>query len=217
MGQGTQRTALLEAMRVMLGKRGCWNEMGDTVIPSISPVTDSSYWQAAGALLALSLLAGENICPVSPVVIYALLCNVHVRRDPRASMDLSLGFLEKIEISKAKVLLPWMVIPPGQDWRTLPEGHIEELRILMDGLGIDVSIRYLSYALRVTAVLQERDVSSSSVESHAGWTGALVTAAMLGATHFFSTVQFEYMLKGFRQLIELDDGWDQVGLATALE
>jgi hypothetical protein len=132
-------------------------------------------------------------------------------------MDLSLGFLEKIEISKAKVLLPWMVIPPGQDWRILPEGHLEELWILMDGLGINVSIRYLSYALRVTAVLQERHVSSSSVESHAGWTRALVTTAMLGATHFFLTVQFEYMSKGCRELIELDDGWGQVGLATVLK
>ena len=60
----------------MVQKDGCWNEMGDTMIPDTSPVTNRGYWKVAGGLLALALLAGDNLHPVYPAVTYALLSNV---------------------------------------------------------------------------------------------------------------------------------------------
>jgi len=113
--------------------------MGDTVVPDMSPVTDNRYWRITGALLALSLLAGENLHPISPIVIYALLSNVHPHPNARAPMDLSLSFVRQLQSSKADSLLPWMIIPPGQDWRSLPDGHRNLLREFITNLDLDVS------------------------------------------------------------------------------
>jgi hypothetical protein len=123
----------------MVDREGFWREMGDTMVPCASPVTDGKYWKTMGGLLALALLIEENPHPVAPVVIYALLCNVHARSDPRAVMHMSLRLIEELTPSKAKDLIPWMIVPPGQDWRSLPEGHRAKLLELVTWLGIDVS------------------------------------------------------------------------------
>lgn len=138
-GDGPRRSAFRKALRIMVGKENYWNEMGDTMVPDASPVTDRRYWQVAGGLLALVVLAGDSPHPVSPAVVYALLANVHQLSDPTVPMDLSLGFISQLESSKAAALLPWMIIPPGEDWRTLPQGHRNLLRDLVVGLGLDVS------------------------------------------------------------------------------
>ena len=107
----------------MVEKEGYWVQMGDLVVPNASPVTECGYWRVAGALLALSLLAGDNLHPVSPIIVYALLSNVQESVNPEASMNLSLSFIQELQSSKAVDLHPWMVIPPGKDWKTLPIGH----------------------------------------------------------------------------------------------
>jgi hypothetical protein len=113
--------------------------MGDTMVPDTSPVTNNKYWRVTGVLLALALLAGENLHPVSPAIIYALLSNVHQHSEATASMHLSLSFIEQLEGSKAITLLPWMIIPPGQDWKDLPIGHRSQLIQLLTNLDLDVS------------------------------------------------------------------------------
>lgn len=113
--------------------------MGDTVVPDTSPVTDNRYWRITGTLLTLALLAGENLHPISPVVIYALLSNVHPHPNTRAPMDLSLSFIRQLQSSKADTLLPWMIIPPSQDWKSLPDGHRNLLREFITNLDLDVS------------------------------------------------------------------------------
>lgn len=156
-GDGPRRSALRKALRIMVGTENYWNEMGDTMVPDASPVTDRRYWQVAGGLLALVLLAGDSPHPVSPAVIYALLSNVHEQSEPTAAMGLSLGFISQLESSKAATLLPWMIIPPGEDWKTLPQGHRTLLRDLVVGLGLDVSGRHLS----VCVVVSDGDSSAS--------------------------------------------------------
>ena len=113
--------------------------MGDTMVPDMSPVTNNKYWRVTGALLALALLAGENLHPVSPVVIYALLSNVHQRSEVITLMDLSLSFIQQLEDSKANTLLPWMIIPPGDDRKSLPIGHRNQLLEVITNLDLDVS------------------------------------------------------------------------------
>jgi hypothetical protein len=113
--------------------------MGDTMVPASSPVTDGRYWHKMGALLALALLVGENPHPISPVVIYALLSNTNSRPDVMAVMDLNLGLIRQLHSSKADTLLPWMVIPPDQDWKCLPDGHRNLLLEVITNLDIDVS------------------------------------------------------------------------------
>ena len=126
----------------MLAKEDCWGETGDVFIPIASHVADRGYWRAAGGLLALLLIAGESLHPVSPAVIYALLSNVHKQADPSNPMDVSLGFIQQLQSCKASVLLPWMIIPPGQDWKNLPEGHQVLLRNLLSGLNLHVSSQH---------------------------------------------------------------------------
>ena len=120
----------------MLQKEGCWIEMGGMLIPKTSPVVDQVYWRVAGGLLALVLLAGKSLHPISLVVIYALLSNVQERTNPGLVMDMSLGLIQQLQSSKASILLPWIIIPPGQDWRTLPEGHRTLIYNLVVGLGV---------------------------------------------------------------------------------
>lgn len=129
---------------MMLSKTGYWTEAGDAMFPNQSPVTDNKYWQVAGGLLALTLLAGENTHPVSPAVIYALLSNVHEKPNPNASMDLSLSFIKQLRCSKIQALIPWMIIPPDQDWRDLPDGHRAALLANLAGLEVEVGKRHLS-------------------------------------------------------------------------
>jgi hypothetical protein len=124
----------------MVQKDKYWVEMGDLVVPNASPVTDGGYWRVAGALLALSLLAGDNLHPVSPIVVYALLSNVQESVSAEAPMNLNLSFIRELQSSKAVDLHPWMIIPPGQDWKTLPPGHRTMLLWLVSGLGLDVSL-----------------------------------------------------------------------------
>lgn len=111
--------------------------MGDTLVPSSSPVVDPNYWQTLGALLALALLAGDNLHPVSPVLVYAIMSNVRERADPSAPMDLSLRLIQQLNNDKASILLPWMIIPPGQDPSSLPAGHRNLLTTLVVGLGFE--------------------------------------------------------------------------------
>lgn len=146
----------------MTEQEGCWKAMDDVVVPDDSPVADRAYWQVAGTLIALALLGGDGIHPVSPAVVYALLSNVEERSDPRAPMDLSLEFIDGLQKSKASILLPWMIIPPGQDWRALPTGHQTLVRDLINGLGIEVSGRYLS------VFVANSDVDPSATESAHG-------------------------------------------------
>jgi hypothetical protein len=42
------------------------------------------------------------------------------------------------------------------------------------------------------------------------WTAVLVTAAMFGNPHFFSTVQFQEALAGFKKCIEGNERWLEV-------
>jgi hypothetical protein len=199
----------------MLQKEGCWNEMGDALVPALSPVADRVYWQAAGALLALILLTGDCLHPVSPALVYALLSNVQAQSNPSAPMDISLGFIQQLQSSKAEALLPWMIIPPGQDWKDLPGGHRTLLRDLIAGLGLEVSNQPLSSCFsRVTVTLQLHAISTQPVESHVQWTAAIVTSSMFGSAYFFSTAQFQEMAKGFRKCIEGDSRWSQVGWST---
>jgi hypothetical protein len=150
LGRGPRRTAVRIALKIMLQQENCWSKMGDIMIPDSSPVADPGYWKVAGGLLALALLIGESPAPVSPAVIYALLSNVREQNNPSAQMDMSLGFIHELQSSKAGDLLPWMIIPPGQNWRDLPEGHRNLLRELFVGLGLDVSGQYLShYVVRI--------------------------------------------------------------------
>jgi len=113
--------------------------MGDTMVPDSPFVTDKKRWRVTGALLALALLSGGGIHPVSPLVAYALLSNIHSHSDPTISMDLSLSFIRELCSSEADILLPWMIIPPGQDWKGLPAGHRHSLLQVLTNLDINVS------------------------------------------------------------------------------
>jgi hypothetical protein len=218
LGQGPRRTAFREAIRIMVEKEGYWVRMGDLVVPNASPVTDCGYWRVAGALLALSLLAGDNLHPVSPIVIYTLLSNIQESVRPEASMNLSLSFIQELQSSKAIDLLPWMMIHPDQDWRTLPPGHRAMLLRLVTGFGFDVSrfSIYHFFCQEVTMVLQLQSVSTQSIQNHTRWTEVFVTTAMTGNASFFSMTQFQEMAKGFRKCIEGDPLWVQVGLIPFL-
>ena len=58
--------------------------------------------------------------PSIPVLIYVLLARSQGIADPRDAMHLSLKFIKEIDEVQALVLLPWMTITRGQDWRQLP-------------------------------------------------------------------------------------------------
>ena len=120
--------------------------MEDTMVPENSPVTDAKYWKVTGVLLALVLLSGENLHPVSPIFAYALLANVDRNAaEASTSMDLSLHFIKQLRSSMANTLLPWMIIPPRQDWRALPPSHQTQLLQVITNLDIDVRSNNYSY------------------------------------------------------------------------
>lgn len=139
LGEGPRRAAFQEAIQATVNTQGRWKEMGDVVVPDASPVSHSIYWRTTGALLALTLIVGESPHPVSPAVIYALLSNVYPCVNARASMHLSLSFIRQLQGSVADALLPWMVIPQGQDLKSLPDGHRRILLQLVTNLNLDVS------------------------------------------------------------------------------
>jgi len=137
-GVGPRRSAFQAAIRAMLSE-GYWEVMGDAMIPCKSPVIEDGYWKPMGGLIALALLIGESLHPVAPAVVYALLSNVLPLSDPRAPMHLSLEALAEFSPSVANNLIPWMIIPSGQDWRTLPAGHRTKVLELAAGLDVNVS------------------------------------------------------------------------------
>ena len=111
--------------------------MEDIMVPEDSPVTDAKYWKVTGVLIALVLLSGENLHPVSPIFAYALLANVDRNTaEASASMDLSLHFIKQLWSSMANTLLPWMIIPPS---------HQTQLLQVITNLDIDVRSNNYSY------------------------------------------------------------------------
>ncbi|KAF9785059.1 hypothetical protein BJ322DRAFT_1020665 [Thelephora terrestris] len=199
-GVGPRRSAFREALHLMAEREGCWKVIDSTMVPDDSPVADRAYWKVSGALIALALLSGDGVHPVSPAVIYALLSNVEERSDPRAPMDLSLSFINQLQKSKARILLPWMIILPGQDWRDLPTGHRTLVQDLIVDLGIEI----------VIAILQLQKVTQTGRKTnHVQWTTAIVTSAMFGNANFLSTIQFVEMLKGFRRCFQGAAPWLQ--------
>ena len=88
----------------VIEQEGQWRNVGDTMVPSDSPLANRTYWQAVGGFLALGLVSGIGVHPVSPVVSYALLSNINERQDPRASMHLSLRIIQQLQSNKADIL-----------------------------------------------------------------------------------------------------------------
>lgn len=188
------------------------------MIPDSSPVTDERYWHTAGVLLALVLLAGEDPHPVSPVVIYTLLASVHTPPNSMlATMDLSLGLIRELDEPKVATLLPWMIIPEGQDWKSLPTGHHVLLRDTITFLGLDVS-RISLIVLMGGVILSFKSswVSTRSLEDHIRWTTVIVTTAMLGSSSFFSNPQFQGMAQSFGKCIKKEDEWSEVSFHPVL-
>lgn len=210
LGGGPRRTAYQEAIKIMVKTGARWKEKGDVVVPENTPITADGYWQLMGGLLAIALLAGENLRPVSPVIIYALLSNVHPRTSANDVMDLSLSFIRQLEGPMAKYLLPWMILPPGVDLTALPEGHRALLMDLLAHLEVNVSGQQaIIYILKVNEILQLSETVIKRAEHHK-WTIAIVTSVIFGTQHFFQTPQFENMAKGFQTCIKNDNGWFQV-------
>jgi hypothetical protein len=139
LGGGPRRTAFQEAIQIMVKTGTRWKEKGDVVVPENTPVTDNRYWQLMGGMLAIALLAGENLRPVSPMIIYALLSNVHPRSNATDVMDLSLSFIRQLEGHAAESLLPWMILPPGADLKALPDHHRSFVIGLLTYLEVTVS------------------------------------------------------------------------------
>jgi len=120
-----------------------WWLHGSWFVPDVFPVCNESKWYSAGKLLAVTLLTNGSVHPVSPVLIYALLvATFHspTLTDLQTMMNFSLNYIKEVDELQSKVVLPWMVVPPGQDWRDLPPGHRAELLELITGLGFDVSL-----------------------------------------------------------------------------
>jgi len=123
----------------MVKAQNMWKLVGSWYVPDPSPVCDKQRWFAFGTLLALALLTEGSIGPVSPILIYVLLAHLRKPANPLDTMHLSLSFINQIDGLRAQILLPWMVIPPGQDWRQLHNTHL--LHTITD-LEIDVSYSF---------------------------------------------------------------------------
>lgn len=130
----------------MVKEQNMWKLVGSWYVPDPSPVCDRQRWFGFGKLLALALLTEGSISPVSPILIYQLLLRLPLLNDPSAMlpdplhvMHLSLKFIKEVDQLQAEVLLPWMIIAPGQDWRQLPDNHRTQLLYMITGLEIDVS------------------------------------------------------------------------------
>jgi len=120
-----------------------WKVLGCWYGPDVSPVGDEERWYNIGIFLALALLTTGSVHPVSPALIYALLVETFHKPEPdntQTMMHLSLEFIKEVDASRADIILPWMIIPPGQDFSDLPEGHRTDLMYALGGLGLDVSL-----------------------------------------------------------------------------
>jgi len=115
-----------------------WKLLGSWFVPDPSPVCDKPKWFSFGMLLALALLTNKSPYPVSPVLIYVLLVGIHRPADFPVAMRLSLNYIKEVDELQAAVILPWMIIQPRQDWRTLPSAHKAKVFNMLNGLEIDV-------------------------------------------------------------------------------
>jgi hypothetical protein len=136
----------------MVKAHNMWKLVGSWYVPDPSPVFDRQKWFGFGTLLALALLTEGSISPVSPVLIYMLLARLRKLVDPLDTMHLSLNFIKEVDELQAQVLLPWMIVPSGQDWRNLPFAHRAQLLNMISGLEIDVSYLFISTAEDLTII-----------------------------------------------------------------
>ena len=107
----------------MVKEQQMWKLVSSWYVPDPSPVCNRQKWFGFGKLLALALLTEGNISPVSPILIYILLAHLQKPINVLDVIQLSLSFIKEIDELQAKVLLPWMVVALGQDWRRLPSIH----------------------------------------------------------------------------------------------
>lgn len=63
-GNGPQRVAFREVLYFVIEQEGQWRNVGDTMVPSDSPLADRTYWQVVGGFLALgwSLASAFTLC-----------------------------------------------------------------------------------------------------------------------------------------------------------
>ena len=122
----------------MVKEQQMWKLVSSWYVPDPSPICDGQKWFGFGKLLALALLTEGNVSPVSPILIYILLAHLQKPIDVLDAMHLSLSFIKEINELQAKVLLPWMVVAPDQDWRQLPSIHQTQLLHTISGLEVDV-------------------------------------------------------------------------------
>ena len=120
-----------------------WKLVGSWYVPDPSPVCNKQKWFGFGKFLALALITMGSTNPVSPILIYVLLVCSQEVADPLDAMHLSLKFIKEIDEVQALVLLPWMIIARGQDWRRLPNPRRTQLLQMITGLEIDVSLRFV--------------------------------------------------------------------------
>ena len=125
-GPGLRCAAFEEVLWSLTKEQKMWKLHGSWFVPDVSPVCDEERWYSIGTLLAIALLTNGSIHPVSPVLIYTLM--VASFRKPRltdiqTTMNFSLNYIRELDELQSRVVLPWMVVPPGQDWRDLPAGH----------------------------------------------------------------------------------------------
>ena len=120
-----------------------WKLVGSWYVPDPFPVCNKQKWFGFGKFLVLALITTGATNPVSPVLIYVLLAHSQGVADPLDAMHLSLKFIKEIDEVQALVLLPWMTIARGQDWRQLPNPRRTQLLQMITGLEIDVSLRFV--------------------------------------------------------------------------
>ena len=166
-----------------------WKLHGSWFVPDVSPVCDEERWYSIGTLLAIALLTNGSVHPVSPVLIYALLvASFHKPRltDIQTTMNFSLNYIRELDELQSRVVLPWMVVPPSQDWRDLPAGHRAELLEIITGLGVDVNLSYTSTNGRKIqwCIAGCQGFHLYSVSDHVRWTAAILQAHFWAMHHF---------------------------------
>ena len=214
MGPGPRRSAFEEVLWSLTKEPNMWKLLGGWYVPDVSPVCDEQRWESIGSLLALALLTIGSIQPVSPALIYALLVTTfHTPKlaDPQMMMHLSLEYIKEIDELQADVILPWMVLPPGQNWKDLPAAHRTELLLTLTGLGVDVSLSLTSLGEEDSKVVwQAGKVSSLKASDHESWSAVIATSALLGQESFFRVREFQALSMGFKQTMWGQDEWSQV-------
>lgn len=124
----------------MVHTGGMWKKIGRWYIPIISSFTEDGEWFGYGMMLGLALLVVKNANPISPILLYALLLNTGGTKDLRSVMNLSLGFIKEVDEDRAKVVLPWMILAPGQSWVQLPDAHRGNMISMFENLGMQVRL-----------------------------------------------------------------------------